>query len=160
MHVRQAIEMDVDLGGLASRFISSNPTQLLAVQFQWLGQAQTTVGQVQFGQQSQGLPGFVHGGALATIADEAMGIACWMSGYCAPGAKITSDFINPVRIGEACEVRAWLKSVDGRKLHCAASIKRGEVEVYRAQGLFVAIEPSDLQAFSHWPGVERFLPVG
>jgi len=158
MIARQAIETDTDLTGLVSRFASHDPAQVMAVHFRWLGQTQTCVGEVRFGEQSQGLPGFVHGGALAAIADEAMGIACWMSGYCAPGAQITSDFIKPARLGDVCEVRAWLKSVNGRKLQCAASIKRGEVEVYRAAGLFIAIEPTDLQMFSGWPGVERFLP--
>ena len=39
------------------------------------------VGRVWFGRATFGLPGFVHGGLIAYVMDEAMGSSAWLAGY-------------------------------------------------------------------------------
>lgn len=124
--------------------------------YAWHAQVRAVHGQLQFDPDAEGLPGYVHGGALAAVLDEAMGMACWCEGQCAPGARIELEFQRPVRAGDRAEVHARVLRTDGRKLHCEATIQIGEKVMARAQGLFVAVPLQHPELFHDWPGLERF----
>src|SRR4051812_26745072 len=105
----------MDLTHLLSAFVARDPAGLIEIQLTWHGAEQAAQAALRFGEDCQGLPGFIHGGALAALADEIMGVACWMGGYIAPGARITSDFLRPVRPGDRCTLRTRIERVEGRK---------------------------------------------
>ncbi len=122
----------------------------------WHAQARTVHGQLTFRPDAEGLPGYVHGGALSAVADEAMGLACWCEGFCAPGAQVNTTFLHPVRVGDRGVIQATLGEVQGRKLLCQAEILVGDVLVARTTGVFVSIPLDDPAPFAEWPGVTRF----
>jgi uncharacterized protein (TIGR00369 family) len=145
------LEIDAALPG-------TRHTQAGGVQtrYTWQADARAVHGELLFQPEAQGLPGYVHGGALSAIADEAMGMACWCEGHCAPGAQVNVTFLQPVRAGDRGHVRAWVVSVAARKLQCEAEIRVADVVVARATGLFISVPLREPALFASWPGLERF----
>ena len=64
----------------------------------------------------QGYPGFVHGGLVSTLLDEAMGWATYGRGIWALTGKMESRFREPVPIGEPLLVRGHIERDRGRTL--------------------------------------------
>ncbi len=124
--------------------------------YRWHAAERVVRGELRFGEAAEGLPGYVHGGALSAIADEAMGSACWSEGHCAPGAQVDVAFLRPVRAGDRGQVRAWLVATEGRKLRCQAEIRVGDDLVVRATGIFVSVPMTEPARFAAWPGLDRF----
>lgn len=52
-----------------------------------------------FGPQSEGAPGLVHGGAILTALDEALGAAAWLMGRPVMTARLTTEFRKGVPLG-------------------------------------------------------------
>ena len=147
----EKLDSDAELPG-------TRHTQAGGVQtrYAWRAGAREVHGTLVFGEAAEGLPGYVHGGALSAIADEAMGMACWCEGHCAPGAQVSVAFLQAVRAGDHAEVRASVVTIAERKLHCHAEIRVADVVVARATGLFISVRMRDPALFAGWPGLERF----
>lgn len=64
---------------------------------------------VWFGIGAEGPPGHVHGGALAATLDEAMGFACWVSGFPVLAKRIEVFFRRKVPLRKGYTVRAWVE---------------------------------------------------
>lgn len=154
-----ATRLDSDASLPGSRHTASGG---VAATYTWISSGPGPVGQghvhgeLVFGADAEGLPGYVHGGALSAVCDEAMGMACWCEGHCAPGARVEVDFLRPVRAGDTAILTARVDRLDGRKLVCSAQVQVGEHVVVRAVGVFVSIPLRDPTPFAGWPGVARF----
>ncbi len=96
----------------------------------------------QFKLAQQGPPGHTHGGASASVIDEAMGASVWLSGYRALLAHYELDYKLPVPLNAPVRVEAWVERVDGRKIYA-----RGRLLL--ADGM-TAVEGSGL--YLHIPG--------
>jgi len=84
-----------------------------------------------------GPPERVHGGAVASMVDETMGILNRVSSRRAFTASLTVDYRNPAPLGTEIEFRARDVSDDGRKVHIAC-IGTGPDGVFaEAKGLFI-----------------------
>ena len=55
-----------------------------------------------FGPGAEGPPGYAHGGALAALLDESMGMAVLATGRICVAARIEVDFRAMVPLGEVC----------------------------------------------------------
>ena len=147
----EQLSQDTPLPG--SRHTQSGGVQ---TQYVWHAAERVVHGDLQFTAVAEGLPGYVHGGALSAVADEAMGLACWSEGHCAPGAQVNVTFLRPVRAGDHGQVLASLVETLGRKLHCQAEIRVADRVVARATGIFVSVPLQDPAPFAGWPGLARF----
>jgi len=70
-----------------------------------------------FTKYQQGPPGHAHGGASASVIDEAMGATVWQSGFQALLAHYELDYKLPVPLEVAMRVEAWIEKMEGRKIH-------------------------------------------
>ena len=86
----------------------------------------------------QGPPGYAHGGVLASLLDEAMGAACWLSGGRTVSAHLDFDYKRPVPLGVAIHITAQVERREGRKLFTIGSIhlEEGSLAV-SGSGIFV-----------------------
>lgn len=57
------------------------------------------VGLAEFGPLTEGAPGQVHGGAILTVLDEALGAAAWQAGHPVLTARLNTEFRRPVPVG-------------------------------------------------------------
>lgn len=76
-------------------------------------------GQVTLTIEKEGPPGHAHGGSLATLLDEAMGMAVWSQGLRVLAANLNVNYKRPVPLNQPITVRGW---VERRKVFTAAAI--------------------------------------
>ncbi len=101
----------------------------------------TAVMEVTLGKAFEGAPGRSHGGIVAALIDETMGLVMGMQGALAFTAQLDITFRAPTPINEPIIARAWLEERKGRKLTIKASVQSGELVVAEARALFIAVDP-------------------
>ncbi len=93
-----------------------------------------------FGPGAEGPPGHVHGGALAALMDEAMGMAVLVTGRLAVAARIEVDFRSMVSLGETVTVELTLGEAAGAKVPVRGVMRRSDGRTAcESTGLFVEI---------------------
>jgi acyl-coenzyme A thioesterase PaaI-like protein len=97
---------------------------------------------VTLGRAFEGAPGRAHGGVVAALIDETMGLVLAIHGVLAFTGQLDITYLAPTPIGEALSARAWLSRHTHRKLFVEASVRAKDVEVAKATALFIAVDPS------------------
>jgi len=89
----------------------------------------------------QGFPGFVHGGGVATVLDEAMGWAAYARGVWAMTAKLNMRFRRSVPLRQQVKVEGWVTRERGRYLEVCAELRSRHGHLLaEADGLFVRLD--------------------
>lgn len=97
-------------------------------------------GRVSFDRRQEGAPGYAHGGAIATVLDDALGSVLMVLGRAAVTAKLEVDFRAPALIGQELELEAWCEREEARKLYLRGRLQAEGALVAEASALFVAVE--------------------
>jgi uncharacterized protein (TIGR00369 family) len=100
-------------------------------------------GRFKIGAEFQGSGGFLHGGIIATLLDEAMGKLCRLSDVRAVTAELKIEYLRPIRMDQEILVEATESKREGRNLFQQGTIsdEAGRV-LARGQGRFVVIDPA------------------
>lgn len=86
----------------------------------------------------QGYPGFVHGGLVTTLLDEAMGWATYGAGIWALTGKLELSFRKPVPVDETLTVRARITRDRGRLIEAEADLRdAGGTVLAQAKGVLL-----------------------
>ncbi|HET9772820.1 MAG TPA: PaaI family thioesterase [Acidimicrobiia bacterium] len=96
---------------------------------------------VRLGHAFEGAPGRAHGGIVASIFDDVMGIVLTIHSTPAFTARLTVSYLAPAPIGVELEFRARLTSREGRKLCMAAEATHKGTLIAEAEGVFIALPP-------------------
>jgi uncharacterized protein (TIGR00369 family) len=95
----------------------------------------------------QGPPGYVHGGVIATLLDEAMSKANRQFGILAMTRQMEIEYLKPVPLNTPIHITGHHRSATGRKHHCEADIASEDGTILaRGRALFIAISPDYLRA--------------
>lgn len=94
--------------------------------------ATTTVDQL-----FQGPPGRVHGGVVAMLVDEVMGVVNRATGIGAFTARLEISYVAAAPIDQELTLRAWQERVEGRKVFLRAEGASPEGPFVTAEGLFI-----------------------
>ena len=101
------------------------------------------VGRFRLGAEYQGGPGFIHGGIIATVLDEAMGKVCRFDDVRAITAELNIEYLRPVRVEEEIQVEAYEAGRDGRQFIHQGEIRNAAGELLaRSRGRFVVVDPA------------------
>jgi acyl-coenzyme A thioesterase PaaI-like protein len=102
---------------------------------------------VSLGYAVNGYPRVAHGGVVATLLDEVMGLLLTLNQKRAavPGVGFTASlnvsYLNPVATPSTVLVSARLKDVNGRKMFLEGTVKDGsEVVLARAEALWITVD--------------------
>jgi uncharacterized protein (TIGR00369 family) len=92
----------------------------------------------------EGPPGYLHGGIIATLLDEAMSKANRAGGVTAMTRQMQVEYLRPVPSGAAITIRGRVVRSEGRKHWTEAQIvtqieNANDVVLAKASGLFIAI---------------------
>nr|XP_055066317.1 acyl-coenzyme A thioesterase THEM4 [Misgurnus anguillicaudatus] len=100
----------------------------------------------QAGHLLEGAPGYVHGGAIATMIDTVMGtLAGYLSGPVMT-AYLNTDYRSPISLGSVVLIQSALDRIEGRKtfLTCKVTSSDGSKLHTEATALFVSINVGHL----------------
>lgn len=97
-------------------------------------------GRATLGHYHEGAPGYAHGGAVATLLDDALGTLLVMLKTPAVTANLTIDYRRPALIGRELVVEAWVDRIDGRKHHFLGELRDDGEVVAEARGLFLQVD--------------------
>jgi len=101
------------------------------------------VGSFRLGAEYQGGPGFIHGGIIATVLDEAMGKVCRFSDVRAVTAELTVEYLKPVRVDEEIVVEGFETGRNARQRFHEGEIRSAAGELLaRGRGRFVVVDPA------------------
>ncbi len=99
------------------------------------------VGRFTLGAEYQGGPGFLHGGIIATVLDEAMGKVNRFDDLRAVTAELRVEYLRPVPVDEEIVVEAFGVQRSGRNLIHAAELRsRAGQLLARGRARFVAVD--------------------
>jgi acyl-coenzyme A thioesterase PaaI-like protein len=88
----------------------------------------------------QGFPGYMHGGLVATMLDEAMGWAVYGQGVWAVTARMSVRFREPVPLSGSLLVAGWVTRTRGPLLDARAEIRTSEGALLgQAEGVFMRV---------------------
>ena len=104
-------------------------------------------GAFKLGAEYQGGPGFIHGGIIATVLDEAMGKVCRFREVRAVTAELIVEYLKPVSVDAPLLIEAYEVEKTGRNLHFVGEIRNQAGDLLaRGRGRFVVIEPRESRA--------------
>lgn len=94
---------------------------------------------VTLGKAFEGAPGRAHGGIVAALLDEVMGLTNMIHGAMAFTAQLDITYHAPTPVGAPIVARAWLAHRDDRKHFVEATLHADDVKVASAKALFITI---------------------
>jgi len=101
---------------------------------------QRIVGRFRWGKEYQGGSGFLHGGIIALLLDEAMGKAARFHGEQAVTAELRVEYKKPIRVNTDIVVEGFVSRRDGRQLYHEGEIRSAEGDLLaRGEGRFVVV---------------------
>ena len=77
---------------------------------------QELVARVWFGPETEGPPGHAHGGSMAAVLDEVLGLAAWAAGHPIVVGKLNIHFSQLLPLLTVMQVESQVVSVEGRKV--------------------------------------------
>ncbi len=77
---------------------------------------------IYFGSATQGPPGYAHGGSIATVLDETMGIAAWIAGYTVVSIELSIKYKKMLPVNSLVTIEANIASISNRKVIAKAKM--------------------------------------
>jgi acyl-coenzyme A thioesterase PaaI-like protein len=109
-------------------------------------EARIVRGDMNFGRAYEGAPGCVHGGFVAAVFDEALGMACIFSGVPGMTGEITVRYLKPTPLQTPLRMEARFDRQEGRKIYNSGELYAGDLLVAKATGLFISITHEKFEA--------------
>lgn len=112
--------------GKSLRFVSGDPDgERFRVRY-FRNPALQLHARIWFGPETEGPPGKAHGGAIAAVLDEVLGLAAWAAGYAIVVGNLNVSFRSLLPLEEVVTVETEVISAVGRKIMVHGRICRGE----------------------------------
>jgi len=103
-------------------------------------------GEVEFGRAFEGGPGLVHGGFLAALLDEVLGVVTIYSGNPGMTGEYTVRYVRPTRIKVPLRFEARFDRREGRKIYVSGEIWDGDTLTVKATGTFISVESAHFES--------------
>jgi acyl-coenzyme A thioesterase PaaI-like protein len=127
------------LVGESLRFVSGEPEgNRFRVRY-YRDEKQQLQARIWFGPETEGPPGHAHGGSMAAVLDEVLGLAAWAAGYSIVVGNLNVSFRNLLPLQQVVTVESRVVSVDGRKVKVHGRICRGKTVYAEGECLCITI---------------------
>jgi len=104
------------LVGESLRFVSGEPDgNRFRVRY-YRDSRQLLQARIWFGPETEGPPGHAHGGSMAAVFDEVLGLAAWAAGYPIVVGNLNVSFRNLLPLQKVVTVESRIISAEGRKV--------------------------------------------
>lgn len=118
------------LVGSSLRFVSGDPDGQRFRTRYYRKSDQSLVARIWFGPETEGPPGHAHGGSLAAVLDEVLGLAAWAAGHAIVVANLNVNFRCLLPILNVVQIDTEIVSIEGRKVLVRGKVWDGKEKVY------------------------------
>lgn len=118
------------LVGNSLRFVSGEPEGDRFRVAYFKNEEGALVARAWFGPETEGPPGHAHGGAMAAVLDEVLGLAAWAAGYPVVVGNLNIHFKELLPLMTVMQVESEIVKVEGRKVTVKGKIVDAEGQVY------------------------------
>jgi acyl-coenzyme A thioesterase PaaI-like protein len=127
------------LVGESLRFVSGEPEgNRFRARYYRDGKGQL-MARVWFGPETEGPPGHAHGGSIAAVLDEVLGLAAWAAGYPIVVGNLNVSFRNLLPLQKVVTVETDIISAEGRKVMVHGRIFCGKAVYAEGECLCITI---------------------
>jgi acyl-coenzyme A thioesterase PaaI-like protein len=127
------------LVGKSLRFVSGDPDgERFRVRY-FRNPAQQLRARIWFGPETEGPPGNAHGGAIAAVLDEVLGLAAWATGQAIVVGNLNVSFRGLLPIEQVVTVETDIISIAGRKIMVHGRICRDETIYAESECLCITL---------------------
>lgn len=127
------------LVGESLRFVSGDPEgNRFRVRY-YRDPAQQLRARIWFGPETEGPPGHAHGGAIAAVLDEVLGLAAWNAGYPIVVGNLNVGFRSLLPLQQVVTVETDIISAAGRKVMVHGRICRNETVYAEGECLCITL---------------------
>lgn len=135
------------LVGETLRFVSGDQTGNRFRMKYFRDREQNLVARVWFGPVTEGPPEHAHGGSIAAVLDEVLGLASWAAGHPVVVGNLNISFRQMLPIQTVVQVKTRLVSVQGRKIMVHGDIRSLDGVLYAsAEALCIKVTPGQMDA--------------
>jgi acyl-coenzyme A thioesterase PaaI-like protein len=127
------------LVGASLRFVSGEPEGNRYRVRYFKNSEQRLRARIWFGPETEGPPGHAHGGSMAAVLDEVLGLAAWAVGYPVVVGNLNISFRNQLPLEQVVTVASEVISAQGRKVMVHGRICQGETVYAEAECLCITI---------------------
>ncbi|OHB25044.1 MAG: thioesterase [Desulfuromonadaceae bacterium GWC2_58_13] len=127
------------LVGASLRFVSGEPDGNRYRVRYYRDEEQQLRARIWFGPETEGPPGHAHGGSMAAVLDEVLGLAAWAAGYPIVVGNLNVSFRNLLPLEDVVTVESKVVSAEGRKVMVHGRICRGETVFASAECLCITL---------------------
>lgn len=127
--------------GSSLRFVSGDPEGNRFRVSYYKDSAQHLKAKVWFGPETEGPPGHAHGGAMAAVMDEVLGLAAWAAGHSIVVGNLNVSFRNMLPVQKVVSVETKVVSAEGRKIMVHGRIYCEKTTYAVGEGLCITILP-------------------
>ncbi|HEY5674223.1 MAG TPA: PaaI family thioesterase [Malonomonas sp.] len=118
------------LVGSSLRFISGDPEGQRFRARYFRKPDRSLVARIWFGPETEGPPGHAHGGSMAAVLDEVLGLAAWSAGHPVVVGNLNVSFRNLLPLLQVVQVDSEVVSVSGRKILVRGKIHAGDGTIF------------------------------
>jgi acyl-coenzyme A thioesterase PaaI-like protein len=127
------------LVGKSLRFVSGDPEgNRFRVRY-YRNPTQQLRARIWFGPETEGPPGKAHGGSIAAVLDEVLGLAAWAAGYPIVVGNLNVSFRNLLPLEKVVTVETDIISAAGRKIMVHGRIFRNAVVYAEGEALCITL---------------------
>jgi len=127
------------LVGESLRFVSGEPDGNRFRARYYRDAEQQLKARIWFGPETEGPPGHAHGGSVAAVLDEVLGLAAWSAGYPVVVGNLNVSFRNLLPLEQVVTVESRIVSAEGRKVMVHGRICSGETVHAEGECLCITI---------------------
>ncbi|MCP3980735.1 MAG: PaaI family thioesterase [bacterium] len=150
----EPFHLPFDIGSGRSMFVETEAGPTIRMRFYRRRGDGALVGHVWFGAATFGPPGFVHGGVVSYVIDEAMGTAGWLAGYPVVAANLNIDYLEMTPLGQNCRIEATVDEIQRSKLILGATLSLDGRVLVRGSGVFPRMRRERMEALALRMGKE------
>ncbi|XP_061041988.1 acyl-coenzyme A thioesterase THEM4 isoform X2 [Eubalaena glacialis] len=103
-----------------------------------------TVCLFQGGPYLQGVPGFLHGGAIATMIDATVGMCAAIPGGIVMTANLNINFKRPIPLCSVVVINSQLDKIEGRKLFLSCNVRSVDEKILYSEATSLSCSMQDL----------------
>ena len=127
------------LVGESLRFVSGDPDGNRFRARYYRDEEQQLQARIWFGPETEGPPGNAHGGSVAAVLDEVLGLAAWAAGYAIVVGNLNVSFRNLLPLQKVVTVESRIVSAEGRKIKVHGRIFCGEAIYAEGEALCITL---------------------